>query len=162
MIPAIRDHPYPLLITVGVVLILIYGNLRGLKEAGSYFALPTYFYIVMMTSMIVFGFYKKIAGSLHRIPLPLQHDLIGHHLGSKGTGILMGLAFLSLLRAYAQGGSSLTGLEAISNGARDSLQYRYPPITATRTNNEVPPIRRSVRSRRPSRRISSFAPRNSA
>jgi len=40
-----ESRAHPLLITVGVVLILIYGNLRGLKEAGSYFALPTYFYI---------------------------------------------------------------------------------------------------------------------
>ena len=81
-VPYLRTAPSPLLITVGVVLILIYGNLRGLKEAGSYFAFPTYFYIVMMAATIIFGVYKKIAGSLHRIPLPLQKDLIGHHLGS--------------------------------------------------------------------------------
>src|SRR6202040_2520067 len=70
MLPSIRHAPDPLLITVGVVLILIYGNLRGLKEAGSYFAFPTYFYIVMMTGTIIFGVTKKITGSLHRIPLP--------------------------------------------------------------------------------------------
>jgi amino acid transporter len=131
MLPSIRSHPYPLLITVGVVLILIYGNLRGLKEAGSYFAFPTYFYILMMTSMIVFGVYKKIAGSLHRIPLPLQNDLIDHHLGSKGTGILMGLAFISLLRAYANGGSSLTGLEAISNGVASFRRPESPNARKT-------------------------------
>jgi len=78
--------PDPLLITVGVVLILIYGNLRGLKEAGSYFALPTYFYIVMMSATIIFGVSKKIAGSLHRIPLPLQNDLIDHHLERRAPG----------------------------------------------------------------------------
>jgi len=55
-VPSGLSHaPDPLLITVGVVLILIYGNLRGLKEAGSYFALPTYFYIVMMSATIIFG-----------------------------------------------------------------------------------------------------------
>ena len=113
------------------MLILIYGNLRGLKEAGSYFAFPTYFYILMMTSMIVFGFYKKFAGTLHRIPLPLQHDLIDHHLGSKGTGILMGLAFISLLRAYANGGSSLTGLEAISNGVASFRRPESPNARKT-------------------------------
>ena len=61
-----------------------------LEEAGSYFAFPTYFYILMMSATIVFGVYKKIAGTLNRIPLPLQKDLIDHHLGSKGTGVLMG------------------------------------------------------------------------
>ena len=131
MLPSIRAHPYPLLITVGVVLILIYGNLRGLKEAGSYFAFPTYFYILMMTSMIVFGVYKKIDGTLHRIPLPLQNDLIDHHLGTKGTGILMGLAFISLLRAYANGGSSLTGLEAISNGVASFRRPESPNARKT-------------------------------
>src|SRR5271166_3339416 len=54
-LPGLRHAPDPLLITVGVVLILIYGNLRGLKEAGSYFAFPTYFYILMMSATIVFG-----------------------------------------------------------------------------------------------------------
>ena len=116
-LPGLRHAPDPLLITIGVVLILIYGNLRGLKEAGSYFAFPTYFYVLMMGSTIIFGVSKKIAGTLHRIPLPsATKDLIGHHLGTQGTGVLMGLAFISLLRAYANGGSSLTGLEAISNG----------------------------------------------
>ena len=128
-IPGLRHAPDPLLITVGVVLILIYGNLRGLREAGSYFALPTYFYILMMSGTIIFGISKKIAGSLHRIPLPLQKDLIDHHLGSKGTGVLMGLAFISLLRAYANGGSSLTGLEAISNGV---ASFRRPESSNAR------------------------------
>jgi len=130
-IPGLSHAPDPLLITVGVVLILIYGNLRGLKEAGSYFALPTYFYIVIMSATIIFGVSKKIAGSLHRIPLPLQNDLIDHHLGAKGTGVLMGLAFISLLRAYANGGSSLTGLEAISNGVASFRRPESPNARKT-------------------------------
>jgi amino acid transporter len=128
-VPYLRSAPSPLLITIGVVLILIYGNLRGLKEAGSYFALPTYFYIVMMSGTIIFGVSRKLAGTLHRIPLPLQKDLIDGRLGSKGTGILMGLAFISLLRAYANGGSSLTGLEAISNGV---ASFRRPESSNAR------------------------------
>ena len=107
---------YTLVITIGIVLVLVYGNLRGIREAGSYFAFPTYFYIVMLSATIVTGVYKKFNGSLHLIPTPLQSSLVGGHLGQKGTGVLMGLAFLTLLRAYANGGSSLTGLEAISNG----------------------------------------------
>jgi amino acid transporter len=103
-------------ITVGVVLILIYGNLRGLKEAGSYFAFPTYFYITMLSLTIVVGYIRKFTGSLHFLAQPPVTKLVHGTLGHKGTGILMGLAFLTLLRAYANGGSSLTGLEAISNG----------------------------------------------
>ncbi|HEV3268419.1 MAG TPA: amino acid permease [Acidimicrobiales bacterium] len=107
---------YTLVITIGVVLVLIFGNLRGLREAGSYFAIPTYFYVVMLSATILIGYYKKIMGTLHVIAQPASHSLVGGGLGQSGHGLLMGLAFLTLLKAYANGGSSLTGLEAISNG----------------------------------------------
>jgi amino acid transporter len=112
-----------LLITVVIVLMLIFGNLRGLREAGSYFAFPTYFYVVMLSATIIIGYYKKIVGTLHMIPQPPVHELVGLKLGHQGSGLLMGLAFLTLLRAYANGGSSLTGLEAISNGV---ASFRRP------------------------------------
>ena len=121
MVPSLGK--FDLYITIFVVLILIYGNLRGLREAGSYFAFPTYFYVLMLSATIIMGFYKKFAGTLHKVHLPLQKALVGGALGHKGTGILMGLAFVSLLRAYANGGSSLTGLEAISNGV---ASFRRP------------------------------------
>ncbi len=105
-----------LLLTVVVVLILIFGNLRGIREAGSYFAVPTYFYVTMLSLTIIVGYYKKAVGTLHLIPQPATKLLVDGRLGHSGSGILMGLAFLTLLRAYANGGSSLTGLEAISNG----------------------------------------------
>ena len=107
--------PYTLWITVGVVLFLIYGNLRGLKEAGAYFAFPSYFFIAMMSLTIIVGIYKHFAGALHFVKQPAAELLVGGHLGSPGHGFLMGVAFLTLLRAYANGGSSLTGLEAISD-----------------------------------------------
>jgi amino acid transporter len=112
-----------LLITVIIVLILIFGNLRGLREAGSYFAFPTYFYVIMLSATIIIGYYKKIVGTLHMIPQPPIHLLVDERLGHQGNGLLMGLAFLTLLRAYANGGSSLTGLEAISNGV---ASFRRP------------------------------------
>jgi amino acid transporter len=122
---------YDLIITVGVVLVLIYGNLRGLREAGSYFAFPTYFYVVMLGSTILIGYYKKFEGTLHRIAIPAHHLLVDGRLGHKGNGILMGLAFLTLLRAYANGGSSLTGLEAISNGVASFRRPESPNARKT-------------------------------
>jgi len=115
--------PYTLQLTVGVVLLLIFGNLRGLREAGSYFAFPTYFYILALGATILVGFYKEIAGTLHVIKVPATNLLVDGRLGHSGSGVLMGLAFISLLRAYANGGSSLTGLEAISNGV---ASFRKP------------------------------------
>jgi len=108
--------PYTVVITVAVVIILIYVNLRGIKEAGSFFAFPTYFFITMMTGTIIVGFSKFLSGSLHHLAQPPVHLLVGERLGTGGNGLLMGVAFLTLLRAYANGGSSLTGLEAISDG----------------------------------------------
>jgi len=119
--PALTKH-FPIFgngtvpLTIFVVLVLIFGNLRGLREAGSYFAFPTYFYVLALGSTIILGYYKKFAGTLHVIPVPATHLLVEGRLGHSGSGLLMGLAFISLLRAYANGGSSLTGLEAISNG----------------------------------------------
>ena len=114
---------YTLVITVAVILLLIYGNLRGIREAGSYFAFPTYFYVTMLSFTIAYGIYKEFVGKLHFIAEPKHSLLVEGHLGHPGSGVLMGLTFLTLLRAYANGGSSLTGLEAISNGV---ASFRRP------------------------------------
>ncbi len=118
-------------ITVGVVLVLIFGNLRGLREAGSYFALPTYFYILMLGGTIIFGYVKEFRGTLHHIAQPATKLLVDGKLGHQGSGILMGLAFITLLRAYANGGSSLTGLEAISNGVASFRRPESPNARKT-------------------------------
>jgi amino acid transporter len=115
-VPSLANTFDTVAITVGVVLILLYGNLRGIREAGRYFAIPTYFFIFSLASVIIVGFVKEALGSLHQIPLPPPDQVFGGRIGTPGSGWLMGLAFISLLRSFANGGSSLTGLEAISNG----------------------------------------------
>jgi amino acid transporter len=115
-VPSLANTFDTVAITVGVVLVLLYGNLRGIREAGSYFAVPTYFFILSLSSVIIVGFVKEATGVLHTIPLPPADQVYGGKIGTPGEGWLMGLAFISLLRSFANGGSSLTGLEAISNG----------------------------------------------
>jgi amino acid transporter len=115
-IPSLANTTDTVAITVGVVLLLLYGNLRGIREAGRYFAVPTYFFIFSLSSVIIVGLVKEVLGLLHPIPLPPADQLYGGKIGTPGSGWLMGLAFISLLRSFANGGSSLTGLEAISNG----------------------------------------------
>ncbi len=115
-VPSLANPFDTVAITVGVVLVLLYGNLRGIREAGSYFAIPTYFFIFSLGSVIIVGFVKEALGALHQIPLPPADQVYGGKIGTPGSGWLMGLAFISLLRSFANGGSSLTGLEAISNG----------------------------------------------
>jgi amino acid transporter len=115
-VPSLANTTATVSITVAVVLILLYGNLRGIREAGSYFAIPTYFFIFSLASVIIVGVVKEALGLLHPIPLPPADQVFGGKIGTPGSGWLMGLAFISLLRSFANGGSSLTGLEAISNG----------------------------------------------
>jgi amino acid transporter len=103
---------YSLEITVGVVLLICYLNLRGLREAGLPFAIATYSFVVMVGLMIVTGVIRHIFWGLP------QYDP-GHVAGAvpvhHGNGLVMGATILVILRAFANGGSSLTGVEAISN-----------------------------------------------
>ncbi len=110
-----RLVPFTVPITVLIVIFLLWGNLRGIKEAGRTFAIPTYLFISAVTSVVVIGIVRAIFGHLPR--LYEQHYPAGHvPLGISGHGLLMGASLFIVLRAFANGGSSLTGLEAISNG----------------------------------------------
>ncbi len=106
--------PYTIAITVGVTLIMLFGNLRGIREAGSIFAIPTYFYVVSLSLVVITGLVKAVLGELHTHALPSAAEL-GYPVGNQ-RGFLMGLGIFYCLRAFANGGSSLTGLEAVSNG----------------------------------------------
>ncbi|OBA76314.1 DNA-binding protein [Mycobacterium sp. 1554424.7] len=109
-IPAVG--PYSLAVTVGVVLLICYANLRGLREAGLQFALPTYFFVGMITLTIVVGVIREIFWGL---PVYDVQHIAGAVPVHRGDGLVMGATVLVLLRAFANGGSSLTGVEAISN-----------------------------------------------
>jgi amino acid transporter len=109
-IPALG--PYRVEITIGVVLLLAYVNLRGIREAGRSFAVPTYLFSAVLLTMIVVGLVRAAAGGLVRYqPAGLAGAVPVH----QGNGLVMGATVLVLLRAFANGGSSLTGVEAISN-----------------------------------------------
>ncbi|OBG68209.1 APC family permease [Mycobacterium sp. E735] len=104
--------PYSLEITVGVVLAICYANLRGLKEAGLPFALATYAFIGMVGLTIVVGVIRAAMGNL---PVYDPTHMAGTVPVHQGNGLVLGATILVLLRAFANGGSSLTGVEAISN-----------------------------------------------
>lgn len=104
--------PYKLVMVIAIILFLAYGNLRGVKEAGKLFALPTYFFIFSMFTVFLIGIYRDLTGSL---PV-LETNLPGALPLGEEQGLLTAAAIFILLRAFANGGSSLTGLEAISDG----------------------------------------------
>jgi amino acid transporter len=112
MVPSLRGATVSLILTMGIVLLLAYGNLRGVREAGKAFAFPTYFFVASAGLVIIVGIIREIVGDLPQYGhekgmLPITDH---HH------SILSGIAIFYLLKAFANGGASLTGLEAISNG----------------------------------------------
>jgi amino acid transporter len=108
-----RLVPYNVPITIAVVLLLTYGNLRGIREAGRMFAVPTYLFIGACGSVVIIGVIRDALGQLHHHAI----DQVGAvSAGHPGSGLLYGATLFVVLRAFANGGSSLTGLEAISNG----------------------------------------------
>ncbi|WP_345351715.1 APC family permease [Rhodococcus olei] len=112
--------PYSVEIAVASVLAMLYGNLRGVREAGRLFAMPTYFFIAMLTLTIIVGVFREIVTGLPRYD---PEQLTGAVPVHQGNGLVMGATVLILLRAFANGGSSLTGIEAISNSIRS---FREP------------------------------------
>ncbi|HUB21466.1 MAG TPA: APC family permease, partial [Streptosporangiaceae bacterium] len=105
--------PYKLEVTVGVVLVMAFGNLRGLKEAGRAFAVPTYLFAGSVILMIIVGLIREIMGNLHPVNPATLHG--AYMLGSSKDGILSAAMIFILLRAFANGGASLTGIEAVSD-----------------------------------------------
>jgi amino acid transporter len=90
---------------ISISLITI-GNLRGLRESGNIFAVPTYLFVVLALLIVVGGISHIISGSA--APLPPQPDAIP--LGNESLSLFL------LLRAFAGGSVALTGVEAIANG----------------------------------------------
>jgi len=85
--------------------ILMIGNLRGIRESGRIFAVPTYFFVVSIALLILAGLYKYVTGGVMPVNAPLPPEA-GH----------APLTTLLLLTAFANGCTAMTGVEAVSNG----------------------------------------------
>ncbi|WP_165218499.1 APC family permease [Schaalia sp. ZJ1691] len=110
-LPSLAGHEAIIAVTLIVILATL--NLRGTREAGGAFAIPTYLYMGAIALMVVVGVIEWVSGNLGAAPTA-HYDLVatgGHEEG------LVGLAgaFL-LMRAFSSGCAALTGVEAISNG----------------------------------------------
>lgn len=97
-------YPHAVLIGIVCILFITIANLRGIKESGSFFALPTYFFIVSFLILIGVGFYRYYTGDHVFHP---SHELV------KVSGYLN---YFLILKAFSAGCTALTGVEAISNG----------------------------------------------
>jgi amino acid transporter len=98
-------YPYRVWFSVACIWFIAWGNLRGVRESGRMFAVPTYFFIVMMFTLLGVGIVKAVGGDLHPLPIP---DEVARTTGAIGLFVV--------LHAFASGGAAVTGVEAISNG----------------------------------------------
>jgi amino acid transporter len=113
-------------LSVAFVVLLAWGNLRGIREAGRIFAIPTYVYVVAVGAMVAAGLWRLAGGDIEPIRYTAEQRGLLHSEGAVGAVTL----FL-LLRAFASGTTALTGVEAISNGVS---AFRAPQaVNAKRT-----------------------------
>ncbi len=104
--------PYMVEISLGFVVLLTVGNLRGVRESGLLFAFPTYGFVVSLFAAIGVGVVKCTVGTC-------PHAVVPHPL-PVGTG---SIGLFVLLKAFASGSAALTGVESISNGV---TAFKHP------------------------------------
>lgn len=105
----------PFITPIGVVFVIgmAFGNLRGLREAGRTFAMPTFIFIGSMLLMIAVGILRALFGHIHHYAVIAPGAFPA---GKPGGGLLVGASVFIVLKSFASGGTALTGTEAISNG----------------------------------------------
>jgi amino acid transporter len=108
--PSLSSHKVGLSLACLVVIVL--ANLRGVRESGLLFALPTYAFVTSILLLVAVGLYQVATGDVHRAAVP--HPL---PVGAGTIGVFV------LLRAFSSGSTALTGVEAIANGVN---AFRHP------------------------------------
>jgi amino acid transporter len=102
-------QPYTLSMCLGILLLITVVNLRGIKESGSAFLVPTYVFILSLLAVIGVGLFKTIMADGNPVAVETLSGL--SHVQESATIWL-------LLRAFASGCTAMTGIEAVSNGVR--------------------------------------------
>ena len=104
--PVLYDYRVPLCVLFVALITIV--NLRGVRESGLAFAIPSYFFIVIMFITIGTGLFRMITGTLGTVINPPEIEHVGH--------VVSGISLFLILHAFSSGTTALTGVEAISNG----------------------------------------------
>jgi amino acid transporter len=117
-IPSLAGAAVPL--GIGVIVVLLAGNLRGVRQAGVLFAAPTYAFIFAIFALVVAGLLQAAGRGFQPLPPPRLHAM-------EGVSVLL------LLRAFTSGATAMTGIEAISNAvpAFQPVEWRNARTTLT-------------------------------
>ncbi len=106
-VPELFDYRVPM--AIAFVVFFTLGNLRGIRESGSLFAAPTYFFILIMGSTVAVGFVRVLIGDSpgsFTEAAPPAEEIVA----------TQGLTIWLVLRAFSSGAAALTGIETIANG----------------------------------------------
>ena len=100
-------YHYRVEIALGFIVFIMLVNLRGVKESGILFSIPTYFFVVMMFITVIIGLIRYFTNSLGVVVDPPHNEM---------AELVQPLTFFLILRAFSNGTSAVTGVEAISDG----------------------------------------------
>lgn len=114
--------PWRVGIAIGMVFLVTLINLRGVKESGKAFAVPTYFFIAMMFLTVGLAFFRHLTGALGQVVNPPRLEMVHE---------VQAMSLFLLLHAFSSGTTALTGVEAISNGTTAFRQPRSRNAGAT-------------------------------
>jgi amino acid transporter len=100
-------------LSVAFIVLLMWGNLRGIREAGKIFAVPTYLYILSLGGVVVYGIWRVAFGRVG----PISYDPASSVglVGPEG-GVVTAVSLFLILHAFSAGTTALTGVEAIADG----------------------------------------------
>ena len=100
-------YPYRIEVAVGLLLIIMLANLRGVRESGAVFSIPTYFFLATIFLVVGVGFLRYLTGTLDSVVDPPEMITMG---------AIQPITLFLILKAFASGTTALTGVECISNG----------------------------------------------
>jgi len=108
--------PFSMPIAIVFTFLIAFGNLKGVKESGKIFAIPTYFFVTIMFILIGVGAWKAANGDLVRQSIDGVKGSIEVGKGGISDAFLYGAGAFVVMHGFASGGTAVTGVEAISNG----------------------------------------------
>ena len=101
-------HPYAVPLAVGLTMLIALGNLRGVRESGTFFSIPTYGFVFILSLTIIVGVIKVVTGD--------HPNIFAAGPPTRAIPAQDALTLFLILRAFSAGCTALTGVEAISNG----------------------------------------------
>ncbi|HXX19898.1 MAG TPA: APC family permease [Candidatus Acidoferrum sp.] len=110
-------QPHTLLICLGILVVITIVNLRGVREAGIFFMLPTYLFLGTLLWVILMGTIKTVFASGHPLPVVAPP--------AAGSAVVAAASAWMILQVFSNGCTAMTGVEAVSNGVR---AFREPTV----------------------------------